>query len=136
MLVELVTRSRVKALTWRILGTVTTILLSYILIGELDVAFKIGPIDFVVKFITFFAHERLWQIPPLLKLHNRRFLKMMLWKVIALSLTISTSFFVTGKMEFALRLGPVDFFSKMFLYYFHEFVWDHISYGLVSLKQE
>ena len=42
-------RSLAKGFTWRILGTVTTIILSYIFIGKVNIALEIGFIEFFVK---------------------------------------------------------------------------------------
>lgn len=97
--------------------------------GTIATALKIGPLDFVLKLVVFYAHERLWLFDTMQNLTNKRFLKMCLWKVIALSMTMITTIAVTGKLDLALKLGPADFFAKLFLYYFHEFIWDKISYG-------
>lgn len=63
--VESRTRSILKALSWRILATLTTILIAYVITGKTDTAFAIGGIEFVLKFIIYYAHERAWQLAPL-----------------------------------------------------------------------
>jgi uncharacterized membrane protein len=54
------TRSIIKAITWRIGGTLLTIGLSYLLTHQLDVSFTIGALDLVVKIGGYYLHERLW----------------------------------------------------------------------------
>ncbi len=53
-------RSVVKSLSWRIIGTLDTIVISWIITGELALAFSIGSIELVTKMVLYFLHERLW----------------------------------------------------------------------------
>jgi uncharacterized membrane protein len=53
-------RSVVKAITWRTLGTLDTILISYLLTGEIKTAVSIGGIEIFTKMILYFFHERIW----------------------------------------------------------------------------
>lgn len=53
-------RSVVKSLSWRTIGTLDTILISWIITGKLDMAFSIGGIELVTKMVLYFFHERLW----------------------------------------------------------------------------
>lgn len=53
-------RSIVKSLSWRTVGTIDTILISWIVTGTLSLAFSIGAIELVTKMVLYFLHERLW----------------------------------------------------------------------------
>ncbi|AXT63656.1 DUF2061 domain-containing protein [Aquimarina sp. AD10] len=53
-------RSIVKAISWRVIGTLDTLIVSYILTGEIALATSIASIDFVTKMILYFFHERIW----------------------------------------------------------------------------
>ncbi len=53
-------RSIMKAISWRIIGTFDTILISWVLTGEIDTALAIGSIELVTKMLLYFGHERLW----------------------------------------------------------------------------
>ncbi|MDA8596515.1 DUF2061 domain-containing protein [Flavobacteriaceae bacterium] len=53
-------RSIVKAFTWRILGSLDTIIISYFVVGDLSLAFSIGSIELVTKMFLYFFHERIW----------------------------------------------------------------------------
>lgn len=53
-------RSVVKAISWRVIGTLDTLLISYLLTGELAIAASIASVDFVTKMFLYFFHERIW----------------------------------------------------------------------------
>jgi adenylylsulfate kinase len=54
------TRSLAKALTWRITSTLMTAGIVYVVTGELKTAAIIGGIEFIIKFIIYYSHERAW----------------------------------------------------------------------------
>lgn len=49
-----------KTITWRIVGTVDTILLGWIITGNLNVGLTIGLVEVVSKMILYYLHERAW----------------------------------------------------------------------------
>ncbi|WP_025741146.1 DUF2061 domain-containing protein [Aquimarina pacifica] len=53
-------RSIAKAVSWRVVGTLDTLIVSYLLTGEIALATSIASIDFVTKMILYFFHERVW----------------------------------------------------------------------------
>lgn len=53
-------RSILKSISWRIVGTIDTVLISWIITGELTTAFSIGAIELVTKMVLYFFHERMW----------------------------------------------------------------------------
>ncbi|GAA3513421.1 hypothetical protein GCM10022393_29020 [Aquimarina addita] len=53
-------RSIAKAVSWRVVGTLDTLIVSYLLTGEIALATSIASIDFVTKMILYFFHERIW----------------------------------------------------------------------------
>ncbi|MCH2192807.1 DUF2061 domain-containing protein [Kordia sp.] len=55
-------RSFLKSISWRIVGTLDTILISWLVTGTLEMAFTIGSIEMITKMILYFFHERLWNI--------------------------------------------------------------------------
>jgi uncharacterized membrane protein len=54
------TRSFIKSLCWRFIGTIDTILISYFVTGEIDFALSIGMIELITKMGLYVLHERLW----------------------------------------------------------------------------
>lgn len=55
-----ISRSIAKSFTWRITATLTTIVISYFVIGEVSLALMIGGLEFFTKMFIYFLHERLW----------------------------------------------------------------------------
>ncbi|MFY9243236.1 MAG: DUF2061 domain-containing protein [Polaribacter sp.] len=53
-------RSIAKALSWRVVGTLDTLIVSYFLTGKISLAASIASIDFLTKLILYFFHERIW----------------------------------------------------------------------------
>jgi len=53
-------RSIVKSISWRIIGTLDTMLISWIVTGELKVALSIGFVELFTKMLLYFFHERIW----------------------------------------------------------------------------
>lgn len=57
-------RSILKAITYRITGTVTTALIALVVTGEITVALAIGTVEPFVKLVIYYLHERVWQLVP------------------------------------------------------------------------
>ena len=53
-------KSAIKAVTWRIVGTIDTMIISYIITGKVTVALSIGSVEVFTKMILYFFHERIW----------------------------------------------------------------------------
>lgn len=58
-------RSIVKTISWRTLGTLDTIIISYFITGNLKMAASIGSIELVTKMFLYYFHERAWNKIPL-----------------------------------------------------------------------
>ena len=63
--------------------------------------------------------------------HTRTFLKTLSWRLIATATTITIAYFVFGDISSALKVGGIEFFAKMFIYYLHERIWQLIPRGSV-----
>lgn len=57
---ENIKRSILKTVSWRAVGTLATVAISYIITGTLTLAFSIGGIELVSKMVLYFFHERAW----------------------------------------------------------------------------
>lgn len=53
-------RSVAKAISWRTVGTLDTIIVSYFITGNLVMAASIGTIEVITKMILYYFHERVW----------------------------------------------------------------------------
>lgn len=53
-------KSALKAISWRTVGTIDTMIISYFITGKVTVALSIGSIEVFTKTILYYFHERLW----------------------------------------------------------------------------
>jgi uncharacterized membrane protein len=49
-----------KTITWRILGTLDTILLSWYISGSLQLGLQLGGVEILTKMLLYYIHERIW----------------------------------------------------------------------------
>lgn len=132
-------RSILKGVTWRIIATTDTILVVLVITcfyGEctLKNAIEIGLIEFVLKLIIYYIHERLWQ-----KVFKNGTIttrdtinKTIIWRIIATTIT----FVISGSVlkafdEIALFIALAELFTKFVLYYLHERIWLKLPLGRI-----
>ncbi len=53
-------RSIVKSISWRITGTIDTLILSWIITGQFKFAISIASAEVITKILLFYLHERIW----------------------------------------------------------------------------
>jgi uncharacterized membrane protein len=56
------TRSLVKTISWRITGSLSTFIISYIISGDFKVAGSIAVIQITANTILYYGHERIWNL--------------------------------------------------------------------------
>ncbi|MEO8448099.1 MAG: DUF2061 domain-containing protein [bacterium] len=129
--------SLLKGITWRIIGTMDTIFLSWLFTSDISKALKIGSIEFFTKIILYYFHERIWNGSNVMRtvltapdgkqlyedMHKRSFIKGISWRIFGTIDTIVIAYFVTGDYTKAFEIGFTEVFTKMILYYFHERIW-------------
>ncbi|MDO8647213.1 MAG: DUF2061 domain-containing protein [Candidatus Diapherotrites archaeon] len=54
-------RSVCKTVSWRLIATVITSVVSFAITGNLVIAISIGSIDTLVKLFAYYFHERGWE---------------------------------------------------------------------------
>ncbi|MEM7290770.1 MAG: DUF2061 domain-containing protein [Pseudomonadota bacterium] len=147
-------RSFIKALSWRVIGTLDTFFLSFLTMkflgplfgltdqtSNLDIAQTAGLIaitEVVTKIILYTAHERFWNLIGWgVRLLNsqrhetrlRSIAKMSLWRVLASLDTMILALIFTGNLATAASIGGLEIITKLVLYFLHERAWLKISYG-------
>ena len=53
-------RSIAKSISWRIVGTLDTMIISWLVTGQINTALVIGGVEVVTKMVLYFFHERIW----------------------------------------------------------------------------
>jgi len=149
-------RSIVKAISWRVVGTLDTLILSFVILSYLGPLFgleeassadKIKTAAFIAltevatKMTLYYLHERLWS-----RLQWNRTLdeeghyrdgrlrsatKTATWRVLASADTMLLGFIFTGNLATAISIGGFEIITKLVLYFFHERYWARIRWGII-----
>ena len=53
-------RHLLKTITWRIVGTIDTMILGLLVTGNLKIGLAIGGFEVLTKMVLYFLHERVW----------------------------------------------------------------------------
>lgn len=61
----------------------------------------------------------------------RSILKGLTWRFVATSTTALIAYFVTGKIDLALKIGAIEVVAKVAIYYFHERLWLLVPRGTI-----
>ncbi|MGI9349986.1 MAG: DUF2061 domain-containing protein [Rhizobiaceae bacterium] len=148
-------RSVAKAITWRIIGTLDTFFLSFIIIkylgpvfglmdesSDLEIAATASLIaitEVLTKVMIYTAHERVWNridwgvVRGKLIRHETRFrsfAKMSTWRVLASLDTTLLAWLFTGNIATAISIGGIEVITKLALYFVHERLWLQVKLGL------
>lgn len=54
-------KSIVKSVSWRCVGTLDTIIISFLVTGKLNMAISIGSVEVFSKILLYYVHERVWE---------------------------------------------------------------------------
>ena len=68
--------------------------------------------------------------------HFRSVAKSISWRITGTIDTMVISFLITGKLKWAFSIGAVELFTKMFLYYVHERIWNRVSFGRAKAPED
>lgn len=131
-----------KTLTWRIVGTLDTVILSWIISGNPTTGIKIGLAEVITKMILYYLHERTWfkinlsKDGHILESRKRHIAKTFTWRLIGTLDTMLLAWWISGNPLIGLKVGLAEVITKMILYYIHERLWYRLNYGLVDRKNK
>ena len=129
-------RHLAKTITWRLVGTLDTILLSWAITGDAFMGLKIGFIETLSKLVLYFLHERAWLKINLdkdgrrLESRKRHLAKTFTWRFVGTLDTMVIAWIVTGNPLSGLKIGIAEVITKMLLYYLHERAWYRFDFGI------
>jgi uncharacterized membrane protein len=61
--------------------------------------------------------------------HSRTVIKSICWRFVATLTTMAIVYIFTGEFLLSLGVGAVEVIAKIVFYYFHERIWEMISWG-------
>ncbi|MBL4669434.1 MAG: DUF2061 domain-containing protein [Flavobacteriales bacterium] len=132
----LIKRHLAKTITWRIVGSIDTMLIGWLISGNHLIGLSIGGTEVITKMVLYFVHERLW-----LKINRksesnaflykyRHIVKTISWRIIGTIDTTLLAWLIVGDPIIGLQIGAVELVTKMALYYLHEKVWYKFDFGV------
>jgi len=119
-----------KAFTWRIVGTLDTMVISWIISGDPFVGLKIGLAEITTKMLLYYFHERIWFRIKVLDANKRHLMKTVTWRLLGTLDTVVLAWLISGNPMIGLKIGMVEVVTKMILYYLHETIWYKFDFGL------
>lgn len=148
-------RSIAKAISWRVVGSLDTLILSWVLITYLGPTFGldhspgeaaktaglIAATEVVTKIVLYYLHERGWEwLRWGTSMQNgrrregywRTVAKTASWRITASLDTTLLAWLFTGSVATALSIGGLEVLTKLLLYFLHERAWTHVHYGIAS----
>ena len=123
-----------KTITWRMVGTVDTILISWMITGDPFTGLKIGFTEVITKMVLYYFHERLWYRVSMPESRKRHLFKTVSWRMIGTLDTMILAWIISGNPLTGVKIGMVEVVTKMILYYLHERAWYRINFGLPSRR--
>lgn len=150
---EKLSRSILKAVSWRVLGSIDTFLLSFLVLkfggnllpievadtntGLMATAATIAIAEVITKIIIYTLHEQVWtrigwgqqsDNGEARDQKRRSIAKTATWRITATLDTMLLAWFFTGSPAAAVTIGSLEILTKLVLYYLHERFWNKISF--------
>src|SRR5690625_2832764 len=133
-------RSFAKSVTWRFVGAIDTAIISWFLTGDPMSGLHMGYADALSKILFFYIHERIWdrvwtktnpkkhtkfaEITGLEQKDTKKrrihLIKAVTWRVFSSALTVLLGWIILNDPLTGLKIGLLEVFTKIFLYYLHE----------------
>ena len=129
-------RSFVKGVSWRLVGTIDTFVLAYVIFGEVKIAAPIAATEVFTKIFLYYLHERIWNIIKCGRKfgkpsHFRSLIKGVSWRFFGSLDTVFISLFYSGNILNSFKLGGTEVLTKIGLFYLHERLWSIIKWGRI-----
>ncbi|MDG2428479.1 MAG: DUF2061 domain-containing protein [Acidimicrobiales bacterium] len=149
-------RSVVKAISWRVVGTLDTLILSFVILSllgsffgleeasgaeKIRTAAAIALTEVLTKMTLYYLHERLWSRLKWNRTldeeghyrdgRRRSATKTATWRVLASADTMLLGYLFTGSLATAISIGGFEVITKLVLYFFHERYWARIRWGII-----
>jgi len=137
-------RSILKTISYRIVGFINTFLISFFVISygsenfDATSPFYVALIVFILKMITYYFHERIWNLYKYGRLNQkvirlRSFFKALTWRLAASTITFISAMFITSNIDWTKSIVIYEIMNGILIYYIHERVWNKIQWGRAKL---
>ena len=121
-------RHLAKTVTWRLVGTLDTIIIAWLITSDSAAGLNIGLAEMLTKMTLYYFHERLWARIAIREGHKKHVFKALSWRMIGTVDTMLLAWIITGNPMVGFKIGLVEVLSKLVLYYLHERAWYYLTY--------
>jgi uncharacterized membrane protein len=129
-------RHLAKAITWRVVGTIDTFILSWIVTDNPLLGFKIGVSEVITKMTLYYFHERVWFNIKFDNSRLRHIFKTITWRIVGTLDTLFIAWILSGDIIVGMTIGGIEVITKMILYYLHERVWYRSDWGIEVIRNK
>ena len=128
-------RHILKSLSWRIIGSVDTFVISWLITENIEYGVSISLIEVFTKILLYYFHERIWFKTRYFSTSIRHVVKTFTWRFFATADTVLIAYLISGDIKAGISIGLIEVLTKMTLYYLHEKLWYGFKYGLKNEKK-
>ena len=122
-------RHLAKTITWRVLASIDTMVIGWLVSGNPLVGISIGGAEILTKIVLYYIHERVWYHSKF-SAKKKPIIKSITWRIIGSTDTMLLAWLISGNPLIGLKVGSIEIFTKIALYYFHEKLWHLSDYGI------
>ena len=119
-----------KSISWRILGSIDTLLFAWLITGDFNEGLSMSGITTVTKLVWYYFHEQFWLKSSVVDSNKRHVIKTFTWRIIGTIDTVLFGWMITGNPFEGLQIGMAETITKLLLYFGHEKLWYRVNYGL------
>ena len=124
-----------KTITWRIVGSLDTLMLATFFSGSFEIGGWIAITEVITKTILYYLHERVWYSYNWETKNKKRHLsKTISWRFIGTLDTLLLSWVFTGSPLTGVKIITGELITKMLLYYLHERAWYASNWGVIKTE--
>ncbi len=126
-----------KTITWRIVGSLDTLMLATFFSGSFEIGGWIAITEVITKTILYYLHERVWYSYNWETRNKKRHLsKTISWRFIGTLDTLLLSWVFTGSPLTGVKIITGELITKMLLYYLHERAWYTSNWGVIKTEDQ
>lgn len=123
-------RHILKTITWRLLASIDTFIISWLYTGNIQMGLSISFFELFSKIFLYYLHERVWFRFNFPNSKLRHLFKTLTWRTIGTTDTILISYIISSSFTSSINIGITETITKMILYYIHEKIWYKSKFGL------
>ncbi|MBD0404490.1 DUF2061 domain-containing protein [Flammeovirga sp. EKP202] len=126
---KIINRKLAKAISWRLWGTLDTILWGWLISGDSIVGLSVGGFELITKITLYYCHEWVWEKWSRndfwrdKKNSIRHLTKAISWRAIGTLDTMILTWVISGNPLVGIKVGIAEVVTKIALFYLHERVW-------------